>query len=187
MEQAALCHHPVYRGADGSWGSWVAHSGHVFERGPGLPACKPGAHPHHPLLRSLHRGLFFGTFIERHLLPVFLELRPFLVSVCRSQDGPCPPSPSSVREAQTVDGFVLTSGHVITSFQGVEEPPAKPWTGLLKPQEESPEVSGGPRGTAKPVPTAPGAPESLPPHPAGPPGCGAVLPFHRWEGLAAEA
>lgn len=49
-------------------------------------------------------------------------------------------------------GFVLTSGHVITSFQGMEEPPAKPWTGLLKAQEESPEVSGGPRGEQNPCP-----------------------------------
>lgn len=49
-------------------GKQGAHSGHVFGRGPGLPACKPGARPHHPLLRSLPCGLFFGTFIERHLL-----------------------------------------------------------------------------------------------------------------------
>lgn len=178
LKQAALFHYPIYRGADGTQGSKVAYSGHVFGRGPGLPACKPGARPHHPLLCSLHHGLFFGTFIEWHLLSVFLELSPFLVSVCRrSQDGPCPSSPSSVSEVQTVDGFVLTSGHVITSFQGVEEPPAKPWTGLLKAQEESPEVSGGPRGAAKPMPTAPDAPESFPHHPAGPPGHGAVLPM----------
>lgn len=79
-----------------------------------------------------------------------------------------------------MDGFVLTSGHVITSFQGVEEPPAKPWTGLLKAQEESPEVSGGPRGTAKPMPTAPGAPESFPhitQQVLAAPGHGAVLPI----------
>lgn len=76
--------------------------------------------------------------------------------------------------------FCLTSGHVITSFQGIEEPSAKLWTGLLKAQEENPDVSGGPRGTAKPIPTAPDAPESflhITQQVLTAPGHGAVLPI----------
>lgn len=58
--------------------------------------------------------------------------------------------PVSVSEGYAVDGFVLTSDHVITLFQDPEGPPAESGTSLLKEREESPEVSKGLRGTAKP-------------------------------------
>lgn len=67
-----------------------------------------------------------------------------------------------------MDGFILTSDHVIPSFQGTERPPAESWTGLLK--EETPEVSEGQRGTAEPHShSSQQSPEGLP-HtvPAGP-------------------
>ena len=44
-----------------------------------------------------------------------------------------------------MDGFILTSDHVIPSFQDTEGPRAKSWTSLLK--EETPEVSEVLRGT----------------------------------------
>lgn len=66
------------------------------------------------------------------------------------RDSPCASVPVSVSEGYAVDGFVLTSDHVITSFQDPEGPPAESGTGLLTEREESPEVSEGLRGTAEP-------------------------------------
>ncbi|KAK2097760.1 hypothetical protein P7K49_023211 [Saguinus oedipus] len=48
--------------------------------------------------------------------------------------------PSSFCEQCGVNGFIPTS-HMITSFQDAEGPPAKPWTSLLKKEEETLEVS----------------------------------------------
>lgn len=55
---------------------------------------------------------------------------------------------TSVSEECAMGGCILTSDHVIPSFQDTEGPPAKSWTSLLK--EETPEVSEGPRGTTEP-------------------------------------
>lgn len=61
----------------------------------------------------------------------------------------------SVSDVYTLNGFVLPSHRVMTSFQDTEGPPAKSWTSLLQEKDESPEVSEGLRATPEPLATAP--------------------------------
>lgn len=100
-------------------------------------------HPHHQLLPRPCLRLLFGAIIKHHLLPVFLA-QPYApdIRVCDQKTVFV-----SVGEGGAVDGFILTSDHVIPSIQDTEGPRAKSWTSLLK--EEAPEVSEVLRGTTE--------------------------------------